>query len=74
MIVGTFANIKAKSFIRGLYNWVYCISRSIFRTSEVILRRFGVRLPRYEQNCLNAGFKLGFATFAVLFLKHWRKF
>ena len=64
-IRGTVVKIRAKTFIRMLYNWVYCISHSIFRTLEVILHRLEIRLPRYKWKLLFANFKIiyGFLRF-----------
>ena len=71
MFGGTVAKIRAKMFIRRLLNWVYVFCRFIFRTLEVILRRFEVRLQRYTLKSLFAVFEIGFTAIAVLFLEHW---
>ena len=47
---------------------VYGIQLSIFRTLEIILSWFEIRLPRYGQKNLLNGFKIGFAVFTVVFL------
>ena len=43
-----------------------------FRTLEVILLRLEILLPRNGRKRLFAGFKIGFTSFAVLLLEHWR--
>ena len=68
------AKIQAKTFIRRLWNCVWCFCCSIFKTLKVNLRRLKKLLPRYKRKCLFAGFEIGFTTFIVLFLEHWRLF
>ena len=50
-IGGTVVKIQAKMFICRLWNRLYGIPGSIFRTLEVIFSRSYVSLPRYWQKC-----------------------
>ena len=68
------AKIRAKTFIRRLWNWVYDIRRSIFRPFVVILGWLEVRLRRYGRKLLFASFEIRFTALAVLFLEHSRLF
>ena len=70
----TVAKIRALTLICRLCSWVYYIFSFIFRTLEVILRRLDVRLQRYVQKPLFAGFEMVFMAFAFLFLEQWRLF
>ena len=74
LIGGTVAKILVKTFIRRCWNLVYGIHPFIFRTFDVILRWFEVRLPRYVRKTLFMCFEMGFAVFKVLFLEHWMSF
>ena len=38
------------------------------------MHRLVVRLPRFVQKCLFAGFEMVFRAFGVLFLEHWMLF
>ena len=67
-IEGTFALIRAKTFIRQLRNWFFGIYCFIFRTLEVTLSQWEVLLPRYRQKHSFAGFDTDFTAFAVLFV------
>ena len=51
-----------------------CISHSIFRTLDVIVRRIEVRLPRYGQKRLFTAFEIVLIAFAFVFLEHWKLF
>ena len=73
-IRGTVAKIRAKTFIRRLYNRFFGIRCSIFRTLEVIFSRSKVQLLSYEQKRSFACFESGFSSFAVLFLALCRLF
>ena len=71
-IGGTVSKIRLKTSIHLLWNGVYGIHRSIFRTLEVILRQLEVRLPSYRRKHLFDCFEFGFTVFAILFLEHWK--
>ena len=71
LLIGpTFGKIWAKYSIHRLWNLVYVIIRSIFRTLEIIFHRLEVRLPRCKQNSLFAGFEIKFTVLSVLFSQH----
>ena len=70
----TVAKIRSITFFYRLWNWVYGIHHSIFRTLEVVLRRLEVWSPRHWRYNLFSGFQIGFTSFTVLFLEHWRLF
>ena len=70
LIGGMVVKILAKTFLL-LWNRLYYIRRSIFRTIEVILRWLEIQLPQYGDKRLFAGFEIGFTTIAVLFIEHW---
>ena len=46
----------------------------MFRTLEVISRHLDIRLPRYKQNILFFGFKIGYTALFVIILEHWMLF
>ena len=64
----------AKTFIRRLWNRIYEIHRSIFRTLVFILRRLEVWLPICRWNRLLSGFRIGFTAFTTPFLEQWKLF